>query len=474
MPTTSPQKRDAKHETETDADTGVRAARLLVVDILDGGNDVVLTQDGIQYVNLPREERWVHGPVDNIDRLGGRLRINIRFDRAGAHRVWVRLRADAGNAVYSATELMKPGFGCDLSEREYHTAADGTLLIDQDFVLPQAGGNLFWLAARDEAGTQLASHRLTTRRLLYCQELVMREELAAPNLDNAVATLAARHVTLVPLPRVPLECRDNVDVENEEQHAWLLTAMTTAFANSAGAARAPYVFIVAYVVNLALMGKIKVHQEAVSVGPESPEVTVPVRFRDVEHYLWHGIDDAGWLAEVLFQDANGTTSKVTASAPTIAVANDHHYPDQCRKVRVTTAGISASRQTGRLTLAIRIVKKLLGGVSFGNESPLICLATRSGWTGISARKQSAVVLHEIGHKIGMVPDGTGKLDRLPLQYDGHGHVGSHCHHGVRADFSPFEIGRCLMFGEAVEPNQQFCDACADAVRKADLSGGWPP
>ena len=37
--------------------------------------------------------------------------------------------------------------------------------------------------------------------------------------------------------------------------------------------------------------------------------------------------------------------------------------------------------TGTLSLYVSLVKKLLGGVSFGNDTPRICLATRAGWIG---------------------------------------------------------------------------------------------
>lgn len=465
--------KETRPRTDADPEAEVPVARLDAVEILNGGDGIVLAGNSFQYVNLPREDRWVDGPVGNIDRLGARLRVRIRFDAPGGHRFWARLHADGGNAVYSPTELAQPGFGCDLGEHEYQTAGDGTLLIEQDFVLPAAGGNTFWISARDEADTQLFSYRLATRRLLYCQELVMEQAPAAPNLNNAVATFAAQHMILVPLPRVALPHRANVDVEDGDQHAWLLAAMDAAFLASEGAAKAPFVFVVAYVINLALKGRIQLRKDNVSVGPAQPDVTLPVLRGGQARYLWKAIDGMDWPGPVRFAPAGGDARGVTELAPVTAVPNDHHYPDQCRNIRVKVSGIAKEQEVGRLTLGVSIVERLLGGVSFGNASPRICLATRAGWTGVTAPKQEAIVLHEIGHKIGMVPDGLGNLDRLALQYDGNGHVGSHCHAGVPADFGLFHIGTCVMFGEAVGPNQAFCDACANAVRKADLSTGWP-
>jgi hypothetical protein len=207
------------------------------------------------------------------------------------------------------------------------------------------------------------------------------------------------------------------------------------------------------------------------VGPGQPDLNIPVRTEGIDRFLWIGLDAAGWLARAEFTPDAGATGTITHADRCTAVANDHHYPDQCRRIQVRVSDLAAA--TGTLSLYVSLVKKLLGGVSFGNDTPRICLATRAGWIDTPALKQQAIVLHEIGHKLGMVPDGAGSLERLPLQYD-HTHVGSHCHEGLAAAgaFDQYQFGRCVMFGEALAPNRNFCAACANAVRKANVGVGW--
>jgi len=87
------------------------------------------------------------------------------------------------------------------------------------------------------------------------------------------------------------------------------------------------------------------------------------------------------------------------------------------------------------------------------------------------------VIHEIGHKVGMVTDGTGKKpDMIPTHYVDRGHVGPHCHNGLPLldSYSGVSTGNiCVMFG-TITDQVAFCPDCAKAVKKMDLAAGWPP
>ena len=83
------------------------------------------------------------------------------------------------------------------------------------------------------------------------------------------------------------------------------------------------------------------------------------------------------------------------------------------------------------------------------------------------------MVHELGHKFGMVTDGTGKKPDKPAKYyTGKGHMGPHCHKGlpVKASYSS-DAGACVMFGATNAP-KAFCNHCTPAIRKMDLSTGW--
>lgn len=448
------------------------APRLASVEILNGDDATELGADAVQFVNLPREDKWVGEHVPNVDRLGRSLRVRVHFDAPGAHRVYLRLRAGAGNVVYSATELTKPEHARDLTEHPYQTGDDGTLIVEGPFVLPSAGGDVYWIDARDDHGTTRSSHRVTTRRLLYLQELVMPDIPASASLDELVATLADCHITLVPVPRAVIPRRRNIDVEDLSagEKAAFLTDVRAAFAGSAGATKAPYVLVVAYTENLALKRRRLFKIPDVTVGPGQPARRIEVKEGETWRYLWMGINDMPWLTRVHFTPKGGSVT-VLPNEICAAHANDHHYPSQCRNIDVQVSEIPAGE--GLLEIYAITVRKILGGIAFGSTTPFICVATRTGWIDTPPHKQQAIILHEIGHKLGMVPDGTGTLDRLPLQYS-HTHVGSHCHYALplKEAYTEYEIGRCVMFGEAIAPNRTFCDACKQAMIKAHLGAGW--
>ena len=96
------------------------------------------------------------------------------------------------------------------------------------------------------------------------------------------------------------------------------------------------------------------------------------------------------------------------------------------------------------------------------------------------------MIHELGHKIGLVPGGTAwrsydrsKLDKAPRFYEtSQGHVGNHCHAGIAAKPVPQKYTShdaaasiCVMYGQTND-HSAFCPDCAKAARKVDLSSGW--
>jgi len=94
------------------------------------------------------------------------------------------------------------------------------------------------------------------------------------------------------------------------------------------------------------------------------------------------------------------------------------------------------------------------------------------WKDIGSLVQNRVITHEIGHQLGMVTDGSGKLpDKVPTLYTGRGHIGNHCRAGLhlRSDYSSLS-GGCVMFGSA-NTKDHFCRHCVVALKKLDLSKG---
>ena len=109
----------------------------------------------------------------------------------------------------------------------------------------------------------------------------------------------------------------------------------------------------------------------------------------------------------------------------------------------------------------------------------MCVCTKAHWQKSSSSAQNNVTIHEIGHKVGMVSDGSGiKPDQVSSYYWAKGHVGSHCSTGLSAaalltaDYRSYtSSSTCVMFGTG-NGFSNFCVNCAPAVKKADITGGF--
>jgi hypothetical protein len=158
-----------------------------------------------------------------------------------------------------------------------------------------------------------------------------------------------------------------------------------------------------------------------------------------------------------------------------------------------------TRRKLRLVLEVRCIK----GWSAGYSEPrvnLIVLAKEGNWQAVPPRVAQLVFTHELGHKIGMLPEGAnGQLDRPGWIYGGRGtaadqrgHQGPHCTatcNYVQGRTLPDGTlcewqgePNCTMFGatgcyDPFEKNPAsrwktspliFCGNCKDLVRRLDL------
>jgi hypothetical protein len=107
------------------------------------------------------------------------------------------------------------------------------------------------------------------------------------------------------------------------------------------------------------------------------------------------------------------------------------------------------------------------------------VCTKAWWQAISTEEQNQTMIHELGHKVGMVADGTGKLpDAVTSLYNSsQGHVGNHCYKGNASGQARYDSSsdhsksKCVMYG-ATNGKSAFCANCKPALRKMDLSDGW--
>ncbi len=451
------------------------------VTFLDGDEATVLVGAGKQFVNLPRAAKWVDGVhVKNIDRVGQKPRIRVEFEKPGAHQFNLSYEPGADNVVYSGAEV---GRNANFKHRDTKkagvTTAAGTCVV-ADMNLSAAGKDRFKAVAENADGDACKGTELEVHRLVYYQTIKMKDLPAASDLSVFEAEFARHNITLVCLGNAEMDAMPNISTGDSATYQ---TKTRTAYAASGASAKEPYVVAAGFTGHLAVKDASQVVVKAgVEVGPGKPVVRIPiVNGSGTAKYLWKNlVPGEGWFVSARFLrngGVAGTDDVVIGAAQCTAVPINAANPDMCRAVKVDVTSLVAA--TGTITLTVNWVNRMRGGLSFGGGN-LICVCTRAWWQDESEASQNQVLIHEMGHKVGMTPSGTGKEpDKTATFYDNtKGHVGPHCHSGLPAAQARFDgagdnaASTCVMYG-ATNGKTAFCNVCTPAIRKQDLSTGWP-
>ena len=464
---------------EPDEENEEEIATISSITLLDGDADAASTT---QIVNLPREDKWVDRDlgITAKERLGPKLKFKVTFSNPGAHPFKVRLVPGDDNVIYTDAEKGRnAAFKFQEQTKDYTTGGDGTKIIDgNDFFVTCAGLDTFKLVAEDTTNaTEVESAVLTLKRIAYYTLVVMKGE-TAPDFSEFRAEFAKRGLELKEVGSSETAAMPNISTDQESTYE---SRCKTAFEASDAGKKKPYGVAVGVTNHLAVKNPSQQFPDvAAEVGPDKPVVDVPCMCAGLTsgtidtHPLWNDIvPGEGWFVSAQFLPDGGGAPISIPEAKCTGVPDAARNPSKCSKVRVDVTGLAAAR--GKIRVTAHVVDRMRNGLSFGGV--LICVCTRVWWRSRSASEINQTCIHEMGHKIGMVTDGTGKKpDRVPEQYTGKGHVGSHCHNGlpVQASYSGVSSGpKCVMFGSRTNdrPNE-FCVNCAPSVRKTDLSAGW--
>ena len=147
------------------------------------------------------------------------------------------------------------------------------------------------------------------------------------------------------------------------------------------------------------------------------------------------------------------------------------FSDLCRVVPCPPALIA--------TITFNDVAVKVGSRTAGYQQPGLKSCTIPVSSG-DKDELMRTIIHEVGHVIGLSPDGSGPtfIDKSPFHYEGRGHQGPHCWSGIELldtyKNSGVE-GKCIMFGassSALDPQQLFCPHCATSIVLADLGSGY--
>ena len=436
---------------------------------LDGANDKEVASAD-HWVNLPRDAKWVDVPngVQNIDRLSQKIRYKVTFSKPGGHSFKVKAAKGADNAAYTGGEKGRnANFKWMEDEKSYTTDGDGTKIIESDFYSTCAGVDTFKLKAEDTYGTPpVETGFVTTKRLVYAVVVKMTGMTTNAGLGTLKGEYAKHGIELVELPEVTIDRMANIGPSEENAYE---QKCKTAFNGSQGKAKMPYAVAAGFTEHLAVKNPGQVIELTdVVAGPGSAAVDIPVMARGLRdgdglkaRSLWKDlVPGESWFVLATFTPSAGGLPINIPEAKCKALPEGS---SDCGTVRVEVDHLAAG--TGTVRVTVNVVDRMRGGLSFGGGN-LICICTKAWWSEQGAGVQSSTMVHEMGHKVGMVADGTGKLpDKVETHYTGKGHVGPHCYFdlGVLATYGGVSGNKCVMFGAVGDGSQIGRASCRERV-----------
>jgi len=492
------------------------------IEILDGDASATLTSGAVrQFVNLP-------GPnvaaatrghfrdgylVRHVDRMGRKIRVRVRAQTRYPQSLTLRLVPDGGNITYTPTERGRSD--CDESRPTADVTYGAvpwqgdTVTFDNVVSVTAAGGDRFHVEAECDQGHTQQTPPIEVWRRLYLQEVKMRGTPAADSVQACKNEFSRHKIAFAALPAqmMPRVANIGEGTAGRAQKQRFLRAARQAYNRSTSARqKEPYVIAVAYTDHLAVLRSDAPFSGAYTFGMAGVS-TKELLLRDGSRpvCLWMDIaedgddDDVDWYVSARFIADSAyhsvlprryrqfdiprsriTPTPLPSSSPTYPVSNS-----RCDRVNIDMSGLipdSYGTVVGTVRVVFNVVDRFRCGIAL-SDGNLVCVCTRAFWREIPADQQNETMVHEIGHKLGMVADGTAarcNVDRVPSQYTGRGHRGSHCSTGAGAPagarYSATESANstCVMFG-SVNGHIQFCPGahqCAEAVKKVDLRTGW--
>jgi hypothetical protein len=253
-----------------------------------------------------------------------------------------------------------------------------------------------------------------------------------------------------------------------------------------------YCVAVVYVEHLAEKGARKRVPEPNVRGGGRGLINIPIRDVNTQtsYSLWHNLGSQdSWFVECYFLKDGGNiaTDKITIPiekcTPKEAVGRTG--TGECDSVDIDVNGLP--RVTGTIVLTVNWVEDMIAGFAISGTN-VTAVATTPWWDATNASEQTAIIMHEAGHWLGMVPNGnldnsaiTGvahnpKLpDTTEYHYDNSkGHLGNHCHYGIPKGQARYDSdidlanAKCIMYG-VLNGALEFCEHCKTSLKKLDLS-----
>ena len=396
-----------------------------------------------QWVNLEKVDKF-KDEIETIERLDY-LHFECEFKKAKLANFKVRIYPQGNKAKYSKEERKNVAFKLRKIPSKTN-ASNKKVKLETDAYLPAAGGNKFKVEAKYKKKVIESKKIIETRRKVYYQIIKMSSMNALSNysfLDKLWNTSDKLYIETIEINSKG----DDTHIGNIDAVDSQVDAMKAAARPEYNNDKHPFCFAILYVDSLAASDVKSRDTDTMSKGCSSKQVSFPKK-------LWEGVDsptgssNKDWFISAQFM---GTTPPSNLPSSDGLMVN--------RTTLSVSSGNIPESKTGVVRVTAKIIDRWRGGLSFSGCNLVVC-ATRAfvPRQALDPALKEAIILHEVGHKLGMVPDGISGLDRQ-TNCDDTTYVGPHC-----ADNS------CVMFGKADSSRNDFCTICKKSVRKLNLKG----
>ena len=427
----------------------------------------------LQWVNYPdadkqigtinvKRSKLVDSDVGSVNVMSTTVYVRVKFKKKdGNLPATLTIKPNGGNAPYTATEKANtPGIYAPGVTSLTTVGSNG--IAKFPVKVTPAGGDRFTFEAKSQKGTVVkCPDEIETRRKLYYQVVRMSR---ASGLSGAMLS-RFQDQFWKPAKKLYIKLqqysagktianRVNFDDTDGAVAAAVKTAARAVYNKS----KAPY-SVLAILVNKNCI-------------PAWEIQSVPVAFNGTPYDLalgmplFHFADPAvAWFSYMTFTPAGA--GPIAIAQASVTIVNQ-------MTLQIDTSALPHGN--GTLDYKVKIVEIEGMGLSLPTEN-LVTVATRNlDGTKVPAGTIAAILTHEVGHKIGMVPgpQGDPDLDQQGSYYDGRGHQGPHCRHPapLEPDYmaaNPVPAPKCTMFGDIRTNTAKFCVHCHKSVRKLDVT-----
>ncbi|HFE37428.1 MAG TPA: hypothetical protein ENK06_03275 [Gammaproteobacteria bacterium] len=397
-----------------------------------------------QWVNLPNADESIDRSkmtgdgIDSEEVMGQYVYIKATLDKKDAAAlVKLTVIPDAGNAEYVAD---------DSNTLKHQESATATVSSDGEakwkVKLSQAGGDKFKFEVECNGEKKTLSEEFETHRRLYYQVIDMDTITGLADLSFWETEFKKNNRNI----HLHATCS-----KGNMGHSYNFDYKSSEYSRLFNLAKAqydtqkdPYCFALVWADCLAQGPKRKEYdKDGVSKGG-SVDINIPAG------QLWKNVDKSStadpWLLNVAFIYTKDGTER-TFPVPEADLTSTY------TKVTVSTENFPDG-VTGKIKLAVNVAEGFHGGWSFPTKN-IIVIATR-GWydTAFADDKKKAILIHEAGHKIGQVPNGSAELKKQSTHDDAHT---KHCNDTA-----------CTMWYTTKYKKATYCSVCDKSVRKQYL------